>query len=286
MNDDALATTVERWLQSAMSVRPIAQMLDCARCPSVTRVLAMTLPDAFVVSLIEDAAADVEALYSDLFGDSTKVLVCTTMESVPSAAFDVVVCLPIAQNGLLSGGALQQVAFSRVKFRIDRVVPYKVVVRAALIESEQLLSRSTVLSSASTCGVQVRSAFGPFGAHLQQDIELTTLRHRRLTADFDVMTLNLEETLNADSDRLPQFLRQETKINATVTAEGCVHGVLVWFHLYEGDQVLNTADERNCFKLCAYLFAKPDCVVVNRQVVSLHCTLLNGDLSFYVSSDF
>uniref|UniRef100_A0A914V8C3 Protein arginine N-methyltransferase domain-containing protein n=1 Tax=Plectus sambesii TaxID=2011161 RepID=A0A914V8C3_9BILA len=281
MNDKTLRTAVEKWLRSATAFRPIAQVLDCARCPSVTRALSTTLPDAFILTVVEGVPPETTSVYADLFADNSKISIHPEMDSLPAAAIDAVICLPITHSGLLCGDSLQQVAFTRVRHRIDRVIPSKIVVRAALIESDQLLNRATVLSSANTCEVHVRQAFGPFCAHLQQDIELTTFKHRRLTDEFDAMMLDLEEALDADSNRLPRFLRQSASVDATVKTEGYAHGVLVSYELHGMcDDAINTADGGNCFNVSAQLFPKPDCFLVQGQVVSLHCSMYNGDLTF------
>uniref|UniRef100_A0A2C9M7D0 Uncharacterized protein n=1 Tax=Biomphalaria glabrata TaxID=6526 RepID=A0A2C9M7D0_BIOGL len=87
-------------------------------------------------------------------------------------------------------------------YTIQQVIPYQVDIYGVLIESQDLICLSRILSDENTLGYNIGSFFNKFSTRNYQGILLSTLSHSKLTEPFKIFSVSLNKIFHVQNDTL------------------------------------------------------------------------------------
>ncbi|VDP00937.1 unnamed protein product [Soboliphyme baturini] len=286
LNDDILTNTYRLFFERSKQGTMFRAALDISNNPLISFLTSSVLQIPVVARLEPPSQAvwRVIANESDTATVERITLDILDKKIEEHKDLDLLVCCPIESTGLLQSKILEHVAYFRTVLNIAHVIPNSIEVYGLLVESHELAGYTHVVDDKNTADLGIGKVMNDFRTLIQEDIEFTTLSYTAFSAEFKIMSIDLEEdSLSPSCETLPHFLRQMTKLNVPVTRDGFVNALVFWFTLLSpnhGSVSLRTADQLTHFKVAAAVFDPIE--VEKNQMCNVCAELSTSTLEFTV----
>ncbi|XP_002739381.1 protein arginine N-methyltransferase 9-like [Saccoglossus kowalevskii] len=193
---------------------------------------------------------------------------------------DVLVTDVIDVTGILKQRVLEDIAFAKSTILKPGgcVCPYGLTIYAVCIESCTLQQESGVIDNDRTLGLHIAPFMNIFQTSTHQEIDLSTLPHRRLTEPFKLFELDFDAPINPESDTLPPFLENYSSLHIPVCESGNVTAIPYWFEIHlDKKYSISTLDEEPHWRQAAIII-NDSMSVVKDEIVCIKGKLQNSCL--------
>ncbi|KAJ8298405.1 hypothetical protein KUTeg_024936 [Tegillarca granosa] len=188
----------------------------------------------------------------------------------------VIICDIVEPSGILRQRILEDLALLRVNCLSGngKILPGRVTVHGVCVESEELQRDSSVVNDDRTCGFEIAKYINKYQLSTHEDICFSTLCHTKLTEPFQLLSFDLNETLQ--DNKPPSFLEQAIEVKVKVIESGHVTAIIFWFEMeILPGYLVSTIDSCSHWKQAAVMIG-PSPNLIPTQELTLGVTLQNS----------
>ncbi|XP_054166117.1 protein arginine N-methyltransferase 9-like [Oppia nitens] len=184
----------------------------------------------------------------------------------------------VEPSGLMRSNLLEKLAYLSIySVKTPTFMPYKVTIKALLIQSEDLIMRSRLVSDHNVNGYQIKKFLNIFETEIMQNIDVSKLDFLKLSSSFELLNINFCDFFKSKCDINTE---PSNECIVDVIKDGKFHAILYWYELYlTNNIVINTLDMSPNWYSAAFIVKEP-MNLINNNKIHISCIFTNGFLRF------
>jgi hypothetical protein len=223
------------------------------------------------------------------------------METNPTLEKTLVLTDLIETSGLMRSNMLEKLAYLKIYVLKSPIfVPFKISVKAVLIQSEDLISRSRLISDDNVHRYKIKEFLNVFEVKIKllvmnmrliiklkfqtetlQNIDLSKIEVKELSKSFELLSIDLEESVSRDSEI---NIEPSSECLVNVENSGQLHAVLYWYELHLTQQIIVSSSQLGPnWHLAAFIVKDATTLHVDDKI-SISCMFTNGFLRLKLKS--
>lgn len=172
-------------------------------------------------------------------------------------------------SGLLASNLLEKVLYLQLTKLPNLIVfPNRIQIVGMLIESNQLIKRSRLVSDSNCHELKISKFLNVLETEIIEELNLEQLSYSCLSNHHNLVTINLKPDLgNAISESFVNEPTNEETIK--IINNGDVHGIVFWYRLVDisnNQLIVDTRELDSNWKVAAFLFKNPIKVQIDDEL--------------------